>query len=142
VYRSVTSAVPVEIPALFGSDDTLTVWLNGEKLLAANKPRACRLSDVEKNGVAVEIYEFVPWDGVEALCLRTPVGELAAVLEPFLRTQRIENHWWPVAVRACQRLEVAQAVALLEKLAADKPAWAGRCQEIIGGLAVLENKKQ
>jgi hypothetical protein len=39
-------------------------------------------------------------------------------------------------------LEVAQAVALLEKLAADKPAWAGRCQEIIGGLAVLENKKQ
>jgi hypothetical protein len=45
LYRSVASAVPVEIPALFGSDDTLTVWLNGEKLLAANKPRACRLGD-------------------------------------------------------------------------------------------------
>jgi hypothetical protein len=36
---------------------------------------------------------------------------------------------------------VKQAVGLLEKLAADKPEWAKKCQEIIGGLAVLERKK-
>jgi outer membrane protein assembly factor BamB len=72
--------------------------------------------------------------GLEALCLRTPVAELGAMLAQFLRTQRIENHWWPVVVRGCQRLDVERATALLEKLAADKPEWAKKCQEILAGL--------
>jgi hypothetical protein len=40
LYREFTFGAPVEIPISLGSDDTLTVWLNGEKLLAENVYRA------------------------------------------------------------------------------------------------------
>lgn len=36
LYREITTATAMEMPASFGSDDTLTVWLNGEKLVAQN----------------------------------------------------------------------------------------------------------
>ena len=32
---------PTEVPVSFGSDDTLTVWLNGEKVVSENVNRAC-----------------------------------------------------------------------------------------------------
>ncbi len=41
LYREITCAVPTELPISLGSDDTLTVWLNGQKLLAENVYRAC-----------------------------------------------------------------------------------------------------
>ncbi len=41
LHREITCAVPTELPVSLGSDDTLTVWLNGEKLLAENVYRAC-----------------------------------------------------------------------------------------------------
>jgi hypothetical protein len=36
LYREIEARAPAEIPAAFGSDDTLTVWLNGEKLISEN----------------------------------------------------------------------------------------------------------
>ncbi|MCS6850063.1 MAG: VCBS repeat-containing protein [Gemmataceae bacterium] len=36
LYREITCAAPMELPVSLGSDDTLTVWLNGQKLLAEN----------------------------------------------------------------------------------------------------------
>ncbi|MBI2301334.1 MAG: hypothetical protein HYU66_20695 [Armatimonadetes bacterium] len=45
LYRTITSPVARRLPVLLGSDDTLTVWLNGKKLLAHNTSRACRLGD-------------------------------------------------------------------------------------------------
>lgn len=40
VYREIDCPQPVEMPISLGSDDTLTVWLNGQKLLAENVYRA------------------------------------------------------------------------------------------------------
>jgi FG-GAP-like repeat/FG-GAP repeat len=39
LYREIDVPAPVEIPASLGSDDTLSVWLNGKKILANNVSR-------------------------------------------------------------------------------------------------------
>ncbi|MCI0642472.1 MAG: VCBS repeat-containing protein [Gemmataceae bacterium] len=36
LYREIEVQAPIELPIALGSDDTLTVWLNGEKVLAQN----------------------------------------------------------------------------------------------------------
>jgi hypothetical protein len=41
LYREVECTSAVELPVSLGSDDTLTVWLNGTKLLAQNVARGC-----------------------------------------------------------------------------------------------------
>jgi hypothetical protein len=41
LYRELDYGTAVELPVSFGSDDTLTVWLNGEKLISANVQRNC-----------------------------------------------------------------------------------------------------
>jgi len=41
VYREFTVGSAVECPFSFGSDDTLTIWLNGEKVHSENVYRAC-----------------------------------------------------------------------------------------------------
>jgi hypothetical protein len=41
LYREIECSRPMELPVSLGSDDTLTVWLNNEKLLAVNEYRAC-----------------------------------------------------------------------------------------------------
>ncbi len=41
VYREMTFPMPTELPVSFGSDDTLTVWLNGQKIVAQNEHRRC-----------------------------------------------------------------------------------------------------
>jgi hypothetical protein len=45
MYRTIIAPSARELPVLMGSDDTLTVWLNGEKLLAHNVSRACTVGD-------------------------------------------------------------------------------------------------
>jgi len=40
LYREIEVAMPTEIPASFGSDDGLIVWLNGEKLISDHTDRA------------------------------------------------------------------------------------------------------
>jgi hypothetical protein len=40
VYREIDAKSAMELPISLGSDDTLTVWLNGQKLLAENTYRA------------------------------------------------------------------------------------------------------
>ncbi|MCX8140400.1 MAG: VCBS repeat-containing protein [Gemmataceae bacterium] len=41
LYREIEAAAPTRLPVSLGSDDTLTVWLNGEKILSENVGRAC-----------------------------------------------------------------------------------------------------
>ena len=41
LYRELNLGGECELPVSMGSDDTLTVWLNGEKLVAQNTPRSC-----------------------------------------------------------------------------------------------------
>jgi len=45
LYRKIQCAAAMDVPALFGSDDSLTVWLNGKKLLANNSSRVVNLGD-------------------------------------------------------------------------------------------------
>jgi hypothetical protein len=40
LHREIVCSTPMELPISLGSDDTLTVWLNGQKLLAENVQRA------------------------------------------------------------------------------------------------------
>ena len=47
LYRELDFGGPVELPVSLGSDDTLTVWLNGRRLLARNVARSCE-PDQEK----------------------------------------------------------------------------------------------
>ena len=41
LYREIECAKAMDLPVSLGSDDTLSVWLNGQKLLAVNEYRAC-----------------------------------------------------------------------------------------------------
>jgi hypothetical protein len=41
LYREIEASEDMALPVSLGSDDTLTVWLNGEKVLAQNVYRAC-----------------------------------------------------------------------------------------------------
>ncbi|MCG3180807.1 MAG: hypothetical protein BIFFINMI_03170 [Phycisphaerae bacterium] len=41
LYRRIECGAATELPVSLGSDDTLTVWLNGEKVLAQNEYRGC-----------------------------------------------------------------------------------------------------
>ena len=45
VFREIQAPAAREVPVWLGSDDTLSVWLNGEKLLAKNVDRGCNLGD-------------------------------------------------------------------------------------------------
>lgn len=45
LYRTITVPTARDLAVQFGSDDSLTVWLNGEQLLANNASRACNLGD-------------------------------------------------------------------------------------------------
>lgn len=40
LYREIDVAMPTDLPVNLGSDDTLSVWLNGQKILANNSYRA------------------------------------------------------------------------------------------------------
>jgi hypothetical protein len=46
LYREVTCTGAVEVPAGFGSDDTLSVWLNGQRIHAENVYRGCQPEQV------------------------------------------------------------------------------------------------
>ena len=41
LYRELTFPAATELPVSFGSDDTLTVWLNGRQIVAQNEYRGC-----------------------------------------------------------------------------------------------------
>lgn len=41
LYREIDVGPPTDIPVSLGSDDTLTVWLNGQKIHAENTARGC-----------------------------------------------------------------------------------------------------
>lgn len=41
LYREIESPVPLRLPVSLGSDDTLTVWINGEKVVSENVGRGC-----------------------------------------------------------------------------------------------------
>ncbi|MHB1425225.1 MAG: FG-GAP repeat domain-containing protein, partial [Gemmataceae bacterium] len=53
VHREIDCTRPMELPISLGSDDSLTVWLNGRKLLAENVARACA---ADQNRVVLKLH--------------------------------------------------------------------------------------
>ena len=47
VYREIEAAMPTELPISLGADDTVTVWLNGEKLGADNSSKPVNDTRIE-----------------------------------------------------------------------------------------------
>lgn len=52
LYREMDYGAAVELPVSFGSDDTLTVWVNGEKVVSANVQRNC---EADQNRVTLKL---------------------------------------------------------------------------------------
>jgi hypothetical protein len=52
LYREIECREALDLPVGLGSDDTLTVWLNGKKLLAENVYRAC---EAEQNQLILKL---------------------------------------------------------------------------------------
>jgi FG-GAP-like repeat/FG-GAP repeat len=68
VYRDIHSDAPRDLPISLGSDDTLTVWLNGEKIHSEEVYRACapdqaKLTLKLKNGDNQLLLKIVQGDG-------------------------------------------------------------------------------
>ncbi|MCS6977295.1 MAG: VCBS repeat-containing protein [Gemmatales bacterium] len=65
LHREIEAKAAVELPVAFGSDDTLTVWLNGEKLIAENVYRALTVDQTKavlklrpgKNSLLVKVCQ-------------------------------------------------------------------------------------
>jgi hypothetical protein len=49
LYREIECNAPMEVPVSLGSDDTLTVWLNGEKIHSEDIQRACLPDQAQVN---------------------------------------------------------------------------------------------
>ncbi len=67
LHREITAKAPMELPVSLGSDDTLSVWLNGKKLLAENVYRGAA---ADQNLVNLPLRE-----GKNSLLLKICQGE-------------------------------------------------------------------
>lgn len=82
LYREIEAAAPLRLPVSLGSDDTLTVWINGEKVVSENVGRACAPDQTRavltlkagKNGLLMKICNG---DGDYAFYFAAGAPELA-----------------------------------------------------------------
>jgi hypothetical protein len=82
LYRSIEVAGSVDVPVSLGSDDTLSVWLNGEKILANNVYRAAapdqdRVTLKLKPGKNDLLLKVCQGDGDWAFCFAAQKPEAA-----------------------------------------------------------------
>ena len=56
LYHEIDVGAPLRLPLAFGSDDSLAVWLNGERVLANNVVRG-PVEDLWDERVALEPWE-------------------------------------------------------------------------------------
>lgn len=121
LHREIEAKAAVEVPAAFGSDDTLTVWLNGEKLIAENTYRALTVDQTKtllklrpgKNNLLVKICQgggewafsfsaqtpkvVIPqlFEDVSARWNLGPKGPLGLQKQPFLLTADVNGDGRP-----------------------------------------------
>ena len=87
VYREFDMPGAVEVPVSLGSDDTLTVWLNGAKVHAENTARACAPDQVKltlkmRPGKNQLLMKICNGSGEFAFCFAAP-GNLAPPVPPL-----------------------------------------------------------
>jgi len=88
VYREIEATGPTDLPISLGSDDTLTVWFNGHKVLAENvyrpvAPDQNQLTLKLKPGKNTLLMKICQGDGDWAFYFKaaTPVGPVAPMFE-------------------------------------------------------------
>src|SRR6266566_379041 len=82
VYREIDVAAAMEMPISLGSDDTLTVWCNGEKLVAENVLRPCTPDQTAatlklKPGKNKLLMKICNGDGEWAFCFSAKIPTVA-----------------------------------------------------------------
>ena len=89
LYREIDAPAAMRLPVDMGSDDTLTVWLNGEKVFAKKVARPCRLGD-------------------ERLTLNLRAGRNTLLLKICQGDQ-----WWAFAFEPRKNIDATRALASL-----------------------------
>lgn len=131
LYRTLHARKPTSLGISLGSDDTLTVWLNGERLLARNVTRACA-PDQEfltlalkagDNGLLLEVCQGAgPWGfyfaRADSAVLQQALLERLIVDFPDAETEiLVEMDWKRQDGVADSESTLAEAVAKHLKLA-------------------------
>jgi hypothetical protein len=88
VYREIESDKPRELPVSLGSDDTLTVWLNGEKIVSENVQRACQADQTKavlklKQGKNALLMKVCQGGGEWAFYFKAAEGQAPAITWGF-----------------------------------------------------------
>ncbi len=98
LFRTITVAVETPLPAGFGSDDGLVVWLNGKKLLSQDVPRGAgpdqdRLTLALKAGANELLLKIYNRTGDHAFYFGAINDPLAILLEQISRDFPRESRW-------------------------------------------------
>jgi hypothetical protein len=122
LYREIVAPEALSVPVELGSDDTLTVWLNGEKLLAKKVARPCKLGDERltlslkpgRNQLLLKICQGNQGWGF-AFAARQgslPLPLLMALLRRDFPAQEAEIAWLEEVAAQSERLEALRSGAL------------------------------
>ncbi len=140
LYREIESPVAQAVPADLGSDDTITVWLNGKKLLAKKVARPCKLGDEHltlplrqgRNQLLMKICQNNMWWGFAfaAKAGQTPLPQLLALVRRDFPGEAREAELLEENMRQHDRLEALRKGTLPSSRFA-KPGHMHRAEALI-----------
>jgi hypothetical protein len=119
VFREIESPVAQALPVDLGSDDTLTVWLNGERLFAKKVARPCKLGDEHlvlplqpgRNRLLMKICQGDMWWAFAFAAKPgiTPLAQVMALVRRDFPGQAREAELLEEAVAQHERLEALRS---------------------------------
>lgn len=122
LYREIESPSALSVPVELGSDDTLTVWVNGERVLAKKVARACKLGDERlmlslkpgRNQLLMKICQGNEGWGFAFGRQKgsPPLPSLMALLRRDFPTQEAEIVWLEEMASQFERLEALRTGVL------------------------------
>ncbi len=140
LYREIESPVAQEVAVDMGSDDTVTVWLNGERLLAKKVARPCKLGDEHltlplragTNRFLMKVCQDNLWwaFAFAAQPSRPPLEQVMALARRDFPTQGREAELLEEALRQAERLEALRSGRQPASRFA-KPEYAQRTEALI-----------
>ena len=138
--REIVAPTALNVPVELGSDDTLTVWLNGEKLLAKKVARPCKLGDEHltlplkagTNHLLLKVCQGNQGWGFAffAQSGRTPLPAIMALLNRDFPGKEREADLLEEAASQYERLEALRNGSLHRSLFA-KPEYVHRQESLI-----------
>jgi hypothetical protein len=134
LYREITVQGALSVPVELGSDDTLTVWLNGEKLLSKKVARPCKLGDERlsltlkpgRNQLLLKVCQGnLGWGFAFAARQGSPfLAALAALVRRDFPAQEAEVAWLEDVASQYARLEALRCGNVpASRFATPEQAW-------------------